>query len=180
MGNASAPPSEGDVSQMLTAEVVATPFHAIPRACIDATQNLLIDHVGITYMGTAHISRELIAYAKDIGGQRMPFSSATERGSPPKSRPASTAISAARLIWRIPGPAATSGRWPWIRRWLSVSECTHRGAMSSPPWLLAMCSVDTILPDEPSRLVELRSTEWWLRRSLRACSATTKQRLRRR
>ncbi|MBM3503586.1 MAG: MmgE/PrpD family protein [Alphaproteobacteria bacterium] len=69
MGNVRAPTREGDVSQMLAAEMVATPFHAIPRACIDAARNLLIDHVGITYMGAAHIGRELIAYAKDIGGR---------------------------------------------------------------------------------------------------------------
>ena len=46
-----------------------TPTESIPVNAIEASKRLLIDHVGITYMGAALTGAPLIAYARDVGGR---------------------------------------------------------------------------------------------------------------
>jgi 2-methylcitrate dehydratase PrpD len=57
------------VTQVLSEEIAATRFEDIPAAAREQAKRLLIDHVGITYMGFQVAGRALAEYAKDIGGR---------------------------------------------------------------------------------------------------------------
>jgi 2-methylcitrate dehydratase PrpD len=57
------------VTSRLAAEFAGTPGDAIPVAAIAAVKRLLIDHVGITYLGAAFTGREILAYARELGGR---------------------------------------------------------------------------------------------------------------
>ncbi|MBM3502576.1 MAG: MmgE/PrpD family protein [Alphaproteobacteria bacterium] len=64
----SAAPSQS-VTRRLAAEIAETRIEAIPPAALAAMQRLLIDHVGITYMGAAFTGRALFSYARELGGR---------------------------------------------------------------------------------------------------------------
>ena len=57
------------VTTKLAAEVAETPFDAIPGSALEAIKRLVIDHVGITYMGAVFTGEALIAYAQELGGR---------------------------------------------------------------------------------------------------------------
>ena len=57
------------VTAKLAAEVAETPFDAIPGSALEAIKRLVIDHVGITYMGAVFTGEALIAYAQELGGR---------------------------------------------------------------------------------------------------------------
>ena len=53
----------------LAAEVAETPFDTIPASALEAIKRLVIDHVGITYMGAVFTGKALLAYAEELGGR---------------------------------------------------------------------------------------------------------------
>lgn len=57
------------VAQTLAAEISDTAFSDLPQAAWEQSKRLIIDHVGITYMGAALTGKDLLAYAKDLGGR---------------------------------------------------------------------------------------------------------------
>lgn len=57
------------VTRALAAEIANTPFDSIPATALAAAKRLLIDHVGITYMGAAFTGSALHAYAREVGGR---------------------------------------------------------------------------------------------------------------
>ena len=61
------PTRETSVTQTLAAEISGTPATAIPRGAWDAIKRMVIDQVGITYMGAAFTGKPLFTYAKDLG-----------------------------------------------------------------------------------------------------------------
>ncbi|MBM3503003.1 MAG: MmgE/PrpD family protein [Alphaproteobacteria bacterium] len=56
------------VTQVLAEEIAATRYDDIPPAARQQAKRLLIDHVGIAYMGFQFTGRALADYAKDVGG----------------------------------------------------------------------------------------------------------------
>ena len=64
------PSSPGErVTQALAAEIANTPLDTIPASAMAAAKRLLIDHIGITYLGAAFTGAALHAYAREIGGR---------------------------------------------------------------------------------------------------------------
>ena len=57
------------VTRALATEIANTPLDSIPATAMAAAKRLLIDHVGITYMGAAFTGSALHAYAREIGGR---------------------------------------------------------------------------------------------------------------
>ena len=62
-------PTNHQVTRTLAVEIATTAFDAIPASAIAAAKRLLIDHIGITYMGAAFTGAALHAYAREIGGR---------------------------------------------------------------------------------------------------------------
>ncbi len=56
-------------TQFLAKEFASTRFEDIPVASLAAVRRLIIDHVGITYMGAAFTGQAILAYAKELGGR---------------------------------------------------------------------------------------------------------------
>ncbi len=56
------------ITQFLAHEFAATSHDAIPSSSRAAVQRLIVDHVGITYMGAAFTGNAILAYAKELGG----------------------------------------------------------------------------------------------------------------
>ncbi|MSO65431.1 MAG: hypothetical protein EXQ85_06505 [Alphaproteobacteria bacterium] len=69
MSVAVAGPSGRSVTRTLAAEVAETPSAAIPGTARAAIKRLLIDHVGIAYMGAAFTGKPLHSYANELGGR---------------------------------------------------------------------------------------------------------------
>ena len=55
-------------TQFLAREFATTQYEDIPEASRAAVLRLIIDHVGITYMGAAFTGQAVHAYAKELGG----------------------------------------------------------------------------------------------------------------
>jgi 2-methylcitrate dehydratase len=70
MALANESPARASVTATLAAEVATTPLASIPKAALDGIRRLIVDHVGITYMGYAFTGQALHAYADDVGGGR--------------------------------------------------------------------------------------------------------------
>ncbi|MSO64455.1 MAG: hypothetical protein EXQ85_01400 [Alphaproteobacteria bacterium] len=63
------PPPRVSLTERLAAEIADTPTGAVPDSALAALRRLVIDHVGITYMGAALTGRALLAYASDLAGR---------------------------------------------------------------------------------------------------------------
>jgi 2-methylcitrate dehydratase PrpD len=57
------------VTERLASEIAVTPAAAIPPGAVAAIKRLVVDHVGITYMGAALHGAPLLEFAKDQGGR---------------------------------------------------------------------------------------------------------------
>ena len=64
-----APNPGPSLTLQLAQEIAETPMAAIPAFATDALRRLIVDHVGITYMGAALTGPALFAYARDLGGR---------------------------------------------------------------------------------------------------------------
>ncbi|MBM3502859.1 MAG: MmgE/PrpD family protein [Alphaproteobacteria bacterium] len=61
--------TQGSISEALAAEISLTPSVSIPADARSVSKRMLIDHVGITYMGAAMTEQALLAYARELGGR---------------------------------------------------------------------------------------------------------------
>lgn len=59
----------GSLTGALAREMAETPADAVPAEAMDAARRLIVDHVGITYMGAALTGPALFDYARDLGGR---------------------------------------------------------------------------------------------------------------
>ncbi|MBM3502578.1 MAG: MmgE/PrpD family protein [Alphaproteobacteria bacterium] len=57
------------ITRTLAAEVLATTYGGAPSEAQRAIKSLVIDHIGIAYMGHAFVGKELARYARDVGGR---------------------------------------------------------------------------------------------------------------
>ncbi len=63
------PAKAESVTQMLATEIAETTLEGIPQSALAAAKRLVIDHVGITYMGAALTGKGILEYAQDVGGR---------------------------------------------------------------------------------------------------------------
>ena len=63
------PKQDQSITRKLAAEIAGAQFDDIPRSALAAIKRLIVDHVGITYMGAAFTGTALLAYAKELGGR---------------------------------------------------------------------------------------------------------------
>ena len=61
-------PKDESITQSLAREVAGTAFNDIPESAIAAVKRLVVDHLGITYMGAALTGKGILDYARDVGG----------------------------------------------------------------------------------------------------------------
>ena len=57
------------VTRNLAEEIVRTDRDCIPDDAADLVRSMLVDHVGIAFMGHRFTGEGLIGYARDLGGQ---------------------------------------------------------------------------------------------------------------
>ena len=62
-------PKDESITQSLAREVAGTAFNDIPESAIAAVKRLVVDHLGITYMGAALTGKGILDYARDVGGK---------------------------------------------------------------------------------------------------------------
>ena len=63
------PQRQETLTRLLAREISATPVDAIPKFAMEGLTRLIVDHVGITYMGAALSGPALFGYARDLGGR---------------------------------------------------------------------------------------------------------------
>ncbi|MBM3503585.1 MAG: MmgE/PrpD family protein [Alphaproteobacteria bacterium] len=57
------------ITRSLAREIVDTGFADIPAGAMAAVKRLVVDHIGITYMGAALTGKGILDYARDVGGK---------------------------------------------------------------------------------------------------------------